>query len=166
MTEPPLPPRSPDCTPHEVTHAEINIAQAAPSSPMRAYEAPVANLFGGSHGIALNKRPSIEREKSSHTPVRKKLGNPTRRASSVRARVAIQEALSADMRSLHVDDSFNACVELSDQRRTMIVTPNGDDDNYDSVDDSDDDVYDPAPVANTPPKCGQRRFKIKTVNRS
>jgi hypothetical protein len=166
MTEPPPPPRSTDCAPHEVTHAEINIAQAAPSSPMLAYKALVTNLFGGSHGITLNKTPSIERGKSSHTPARKKHRNLTRRASSVRARVAIQEALSADMCSLHVDDLFNACVETSDQHRTMVVTPDGDDDNDDSVDDSDNVVYSPTPVANTPPKCGQRRFKIKTANRS
>ncbi len=48
----------------------------------------------------------------------------------------------------------------------MIVTPNSDDDNDDSIDDSDNNVYNPAPIANTPPKCGQRRFKIKTANQS
>jgi hypothetical protein len=166
MTKPPPPPRSPNCAPHEVTHAEINIAQAAPSSPMHAYKAPVTNLFGGSHGITLNKRPLIKREKSSHTPTKKKHGNPTRRASSVWARVAIQEALSADMRSLHVDNLFNACVESWDQCQMMIVTPDSNDNNNDSVNNSDNDIYNPASVANTPPKCGQRRFKIKTANQS
>ncbi len=36
MTEPPPPPRSPNCAPHDVTHAAINIAQTAPQSPMQA----------------------------------------------------------------------------------------------------------------------------------
>jgi hypothetical protein len=40
MAEPPPPPRLPDRPPHEVTHAEVNIAQAAPPSPMRTDEAP------------------------------------------------------------------------------------------------------------------------------
>ena len=106
MTKPPPPPRSPDCAPHEVTHAKINIAQAAPHSPMRPDKSPVANLFGRSLGFTLNKRQSIEREKSGHTPARKKHVHTACRASSVRARVAIQEALSAEMSSLHVDDSF------------------------------------------------------------
>ena len=88
------PPRLPDYAPYEVTHAEINIAQAASHSPMRPDKSPVANLFGGSLGFTLNKRQSIEREKSGHTPARKKHGHTTCRASSVRARVAIQEALS------------------------------------------------------------------------
>ena len=110
------PPRSPDCAPHEdeVTHAEINIAQAAPHSPMRPDELPVTNLFGGSLGFTLNKRQLIEREKSGHTPARKKHGHTTCRASSVRARVTIQEALSAEMSSLHVADSLSGRVELSD----------------------------------------------------
>ena len=128
MTEPPPPPRSPDCAPHEVTHAEINIARAAPHSLMRPDKSPVANLFGGSLGFTLNKRQSIEREKSGHTPARKKHLHTTCRASSVRARVAIQEALAVEMSSLHVDDSLSRCVELPDNCRTMIVTPDGDED--------------------------------------
>jgi hypothetical protein len=64
---------------------------------MRTNEAPVANLFGVSQGVTQNKRSSIPREKTGHTPVRKKHGDATRRASSVRARVVIQEALSAKM---------------------------------------------------------------------
>jgi len=125
MTEPP---RLPDCVPHEVTHAKINIAQAAPHSPMRPDKSPVANLFGGSLGFTLNKQKSIEREKSSHTPTRKKHGHTACCASSVWARVVIQEALSAEMSSLHVNNLLSGRVDLSDYCRTMIVTPDGDDD--------------------------------------
>ena len=140
MTEPPPPLRSPDSAPHEVTHAEINIAQAAPHSPMCPEESPVANLFGGSLGFTLNKRQSIEREKSDHTPARKKHLHTTCRASSVRARAAIQEALAVKMSALHVDDSLSRHVELPDNCRTMIVTPYGDKDDElidDSADNSD-----------------------------
>jgi hypothetical protein len=72
----------PDCPPHEVTHAEVNIAQAAPPSPMRTNEAPVANLFGVSQGVTQNKRSSIPSEKKGHTPARKKHGDATRRVLS------------------------------------------------------------------------------------
>ena len=162
MTEPPPPPRSPDCAPHEVTHAEINIAQAAPHSPMRPDESPVTNLFGGSLGFTLNKRQSIEREKSGHTPARKKHGHTTCRASSVWARVAIQEALSAEMSSLHVDDSLSRRVELPDNCRTMIVTPGGDEDDEQRINDSaDDSDYDDAPVANPTSKSLPRKIRNK-----
>ena len=73
-----------------------------------------SQIFGGSLGFTLNKRQLIEREKSGHTPARKKHGHTTCRASSVRARVTIQEALSAEMSSLHVADSLSGRVELSD----------------------------------------------------
>jgi len=116
MTKPP--PQLPDCAPHEVTHAEVNIAQAAPPSPMRPDESPVANLFGGSLGFTLNKRQLIDREKSGHTPTRMKHGHTTCRDSSVRSRVTIQEAFSAKMSSLHVDDLLSGRVELSDYCRT------------------------------------------------
>jgi len=96
----PPPPRSPDCPPHKVTYAEVNIAQAAPPSLMRTNEAPVANLFGVSQGVTQNKRSSIPREKTGHTPARKKQRDATLRASSVRVRVTIQEALSAEMSTL------------------------------------------------------------------
>ena len=62
----------PHCPPHEVTHAEVKITQAVPPSPMRTNEAPFANLFGVSHGVTQNKRLSIPREKTGHTPARKK----------------------------------------------------------------------------------------------
>ena len=110
MSDPPPPPRLPDCPPHKVTHAKVNIAQAAPSSLMCADKAPVANLFGGSLGVTQNKRPLIQREKSGHTPARKKHGDVTRRASSVRARATIQDALFFKMRTLHVDDSISQCM--------------------------------------------------------
>ena len=70
----------------------------------------------------------------------------TRRRASVMARVAIQEALSAEMSTLHVDDSLTGHVEPSDHCRTMIVTPDGDDDDNGVDDSSDDDDYTPAPV--------------------
>ena len=120
MTEPPPPPRSPNCAPHEVTHAEINIAQTAPPSPVHPDASPVANLFCGSQGVSQNKRTSIPRDKSGHTPARKKHGNATRRSASVKARVAIQEALSAEMSTLHVDDSLPRHVEPSDNCRTTL----------------------------------------------
>jgi hypothetical protein len=142
----------PDCAPHEVTHAKINIAQAAPQSLMRPDESPVANLFGRSLGFTLNKRQSIERENSGHTPARKKHGHTTCRASSLRARVAIHEALSAEMSSLHIDDSLSGRVELSDDCRTMIVTPDGDEDDERISDSADDSDYDDALVANPTPK--------------
>jgi hypothetical protein len=122
---------------------------------MCANEAPVANLFGGSLGVTQNKRPSIQRVKSGHTPARKKHGNAMRRASSVRARAAIQDALSTEMSTLQVDDSISGHIETSDHCLTMIVTPDNNDDDDQRVDDSaDDEDYDPAPVANPPLKHG------------
>jgi hypothetical protein len=94
--------------PPGVTNAEINIANEPPSSPDLPDEAPAANLFGRSHGIAQNKRMSILREKSDHTPARKKRGDTARRASSLNARIVIQETLAADMSTLHVGDSLDA----------------------------------------------------------
>ena len=153
MSEPSLPPRSPDCAPHKVTHAEINLAQAAPHSPMCPDKSPAANLFGGSLGFTLNKRQSIAREKSGHAPARKKHVHMTCRASSVWAHVTIQEALSAEMSSLHIDNSLSGRVKLSDYCRTMIVTPDGDEDDEQRIDDSaDDSDYDDAPVAYPNPK--------------
>ncbi len=91
------PPGSPYIVPPGVTNAEINIANEPPSSPVPPDEAPVTNLFGGSLGVTQNKRPSIRRDKSGHTPARKKRGGTLRRVSSVKARIAIQDALAADM---------------------------------------------------------------------
>ena len=130
---------------------------------MRPDESLVANLFGGLLGFTLNKRQSIEREKSGHTPARKKHGHTTCRASSVRARVAIQEALAVDMSSLHVDDSLSRHVELPDNCRTMIVTPDGDEDDerciiHDSADNSD---YDDATVANPTHKSLPKNIRNK-----
>jgi hypothetical protein len=140
---------------------------------MRPDESPVTNLFGGSLGLTLNKRQSIEREKSGHTPARKKHGHTTCRASSVWARVAIQEALSAEMSSLHVDDSLSRRVELLDKCRTMIVTPDGDEDDEQCIDNlADDSDYDDAPVANPTPKLLPRKIRNKksepklTLNRN
>ena len=129
---------------------------------MRPDKLPVANLFGGSLGFTLNKRQSIEREKSGHTTARKKHGHTTCRASSVRARVAIQEALSADMSSLHVDDSLSGRVDFSDYCRTMIVTPDGDDDDKQRIDDlADNSDYDDVPAANPTLKSLPRKIRKK-----
>ena len=152
MSRPP-PPRSPDCPPHEVTHAKVNIAQAAPPSPMCADKEPVANLFGGLLGVIQNKKPSIQREKSGHAPVRKKHGDVTRRASSVRAQAAILDALSSKMRTLSVDDSISRRIDTSDHCPMMFVTPENNEDNDQRVNDSaDDEGYDPSPIANPLPK--------------
>ena len=129
---------------------------------MRPDKLPVANLFGGSLGFTLNKRQLIEREKSGHTPARKKHGHTTCRASSVRALVEIQEALSAEMSSLHVDDSLSGRVDLSDYCQTMIVTPDRDDDDEQRIDNSADNIdYDDAPVANPNPKSLPRKIRKK-----
>jgi len=119
---------------------------------MCANEVPVANLFGGLLGVTQNKILSIQREKSGHTPARKKHRNATHRASSVRARAAIQDALSAEMSTLQVNDSISGRIETSDHCPTMIVTPDNNDDDDQRVDDSaDDEDYDRAPVSNPPP---------------
>ncbi len=106
-------PSSPSLIPHGVTYDEIRLAHAPSLSPVRADNAPVANLFCGSQGVSQNKRLSLPRETSGHTPARKKHGRTTRRASLVKAQGAIQEMLAA----LQVDD------ESSDLHRP-IVTPN------------------------------------------
>jgi hypothetical protein len=93
-------PSSPSLVPHGVTLHEIRLAHAPSSSPVHADDAPVANLFCGSRGVSQNKRLSLPRETSGHTPARKKHGGTTRRASSVKAQGAIQEMLA----TLHVDD--------------------------------------------------------------
>jgi hypothetical protein len=151
------PPGSPYIVPPGVTNAEINIVNEPSSYPVPPDEAPVANLFGGSLGVTQNKRPSIRRDKSGHTPARKKRGDALRRASSVKARIAIQDALAADMLSLHVDDP---CDESSQRRVTAVVTPDGDCGNADGDcgdADSDDEDYSPDPVA--PPKKQEKRVK-------
>jgi hypothetical protein len=168
MTEPPPPPRSPDCPPHEVTHAKVNIAQATHPSPTCANKASVAHLVGGSLGVTQNKRPSIQREKLGHTPARKKHGDGTQRASSVRAQAAIQDALSSKMRTLHVDDSISQRINMPDHCPMMFVTPNNNDDDDQRVDDlADDKDYNPMPVANPLPKSRPKRWlEIKTANQS
>jgi len=105
--------------------------------------------------------------------VRKKHGHTTCRASSVRARVAIQEALSAEMSSLHVDDSLSRHVKLSDNCRTMIVTPDEDEDDEQRIDDSaDDSDYNDVPVANPnakslPTKIRNKKSELKlTLDRN
>jgi len=127
---------------------------------MHGDSSPVANLFGRSLGVTLNKRQLIEMEKSGHTPVRKKHGNPTRRVSSVRACVAIQEVLAAEMSSLHINISFNAPVVPLDKCRMMIVTPNGDADE-ECIEDSNNDYYEPAPVSNPAPKPRSKKVPNK-----
>jgi hypothetical protein len=135
-------PSSPSLVPHGVTLDEIRLAHAPSSSPVRADDAPVANLFCGSGGVSQNKRLSLPRETLVHTPARKKHGGTTRRASSVKAQGAIQEMLAA----LHVDN------ESSDLHRP-IVTPDCDvagiGDHED--DSSDDEDYHPTSGHVPPP---------------
>ena len=134
-------------------------------SPMCANKAPVANLFGGLLGVTQNKRPSIQREKSGHTPTRKKHGNATRRASSVRARAAIQDALSAEMSTLQVNNSISGRIETLDHCLTMIITPDNNDEDDQCVDDlADDEDYDPVPVAKPPPNHSLKQLERKTSN--
>ena len=114
---------------------------------MHPSESPVANLFGGSLGFTLNKKQSIEKEK----------------ASSVRARVAIQEALAVEMSSLHIEDLLSRRVELPDNCRTMIVTPDGDEDDEQRIidDSADDSDYDDATVANPTHKSLPKNIRNK-----
>ena len=148
------PPDSPNIVPPGVTNAEINIANEPPSSPMRTDNAHVANLFGASHAFAQNKRMSILREASGHTPARKKRGNTAHRVSALRARIAIQETLAADMSTLHVSESFVDREASSDLIRAPVATPDGDDDGDERVDESDDDDndYDPDSLPSVKPK--------------
>ena len=75
----------------------------------------------------------------------------------------IQEALSAGMSSLHVDDSLSGRVEFSDDCRTMIVTPDGDEvDKQRIIDDSAvDSDYDDVTVANPTPKSLPKNIRNK-----
>ena len=156
-------PSSPNIVPPGVTNAKINIANKPLSSPVPPDVAPVANLFGGLLGVTQNKRPSIRREESKHTPARKKRGNTMFRASSVKARIAIQDALAADMLSLHVNDPCNVSSHL---RTAAVITPNADcgdtdDDRGDA--ESDDEDYSPDFIA--PPNQQQKRVKKKRAIR-
>jgi hypothetical protein len=148
MTDPTPPPRSPDLIPHAVAKGEINIAHAPPSSPVCAHDSLVANLFHDLREVTQNKRPSTPREKSGHTPARKKHGRTTHWASSVKAQGIIHELLSAELSSLHVDDSLHIVAELSEMHR-MIVTPDGDDSD-DGMNESDDNDYHPPSDAPPP----------------
>jgi hypothetical protein len=56
---------------------------------------------------------------------------------------------------------FNAHAGLSEECRTIQVTPDGDDDNV-RLDDSDNDDYDPTPVSKLNPK--PRPKKVSTKN--
>ena len=75
-------------------------------------------------------------------------------ASSVKARIANQDALAADMLSLHADDQ---CDVSSHLRTTAVITPNGDCGNADgdcSDAESDDEDYSPDFIA--PPNQQQK----------
>ncbi len=159
MADPNPPPRLPDIFPHKVTKEEMNIVHTLQSSPARAAEAPVANLFGDLHGFPpLNKRLSTPRETTGLTPARKKHGRTTRRASSVKARGAIQELLAAELSSLHVEDSFDGCAELSDLQQT-IVTPDGDNALHES---NNDDYHPKSIVSIVPPQRQHNKVHTKT----
>ncbi len=93
--------------------------------------------------------------------MRKKHRDVTQRASAVKARVMIQEALSAELSTLHIDDSFNAHVGPSDEHLTIQITPDRDDDD-ERLNDSDDEDYDPTPISKLTPK--PRPKKVSTKN--
>ena len=92
----------------------------------------------------------------------------TRRASSVRARAAIQDALSTKMRTLHVNDSISGRIETLDRCPTLSITPDNNDDDDQCINDSaDDEDYNPAHVASPPPKSWPKMVvRNKTANRS
>ncbi len=124
---------------------------------MQAYDSPVANLFCDLPDVTQNKRPLIPRDKSGHTPARKKHGGVTSRASSVQAQEVIQVLLAAELSSMHVDNSFDGIAKSSDMHHT-IVTPdcnNADD----GINESNDEDYHPPSVA--PRK--QKKIKPKIV---
>jgi hypothetical protein len=79
----------PSLVPHGITLDKIRLAHAPLLSPMRANDAPLANLFCGSQVMSQIKRLSLPRAKLGHTPARKKRGRTTHRASSVKAQGAI-----------------------------------------------------------------------------
>ena len=90
----------------------------------------------------------------------KSTGVATQRASAVKACVAIQEALSAKLSALHVDDLFNAHVGRSDERLMIQVTLDRDDDD-ERLDNSDDDDYDPTPISKLTPKPWPKKVSTK-----
>jgi hypothetical protein len=159
MADPTPPPRLHDILPHKVTKGEINIAHVPQSSPVQAAKAPLANLFGNLHGFPpLNKHPSSPRETTGLTPARKKHGGTTRRASSVKARAAIQELLAAELSSLHIEDLFDGCAESSDLHWT-IVTPDG----GNALHESDNDDHHPESVVSiVPPQRQHYKVHKKT----
>jgi hypothetical protein len=157
MAKLPPPPCLPDLVPHEVTKGEINIAHAPPSSPASADNAPAANLFCNLQGFSQNKRLSLLREKSDHTPARKKHGGMMHCASYVKLQGAIEELLLA---TLHVNDSFNHSAEWFDLHRP-IVTPNcGDVNDRDNKGDtSDNKDYHPMSIV-PPPSCLPKQERL------
>jgi hypothetical protein len=96
--------------------------------------------------VTQNKRLLTPREKSRHTPARKKHGRTTCQASSVKAQGIIHELLSSKLSSLHVDDLLHGVAESLEVHR-MIITPNGDDSD-DEMNKSNDNNY--HPLSTTP----------------
>jgi hypothetical protein len=94
MADPTPPPCLPNIVPHEVTQDKIKLAHAPPSSPVHANDAPIANLFGESHGLSQNMCISAPRETIKLTPAKKKHGTPICLASYLKARSVIQEQLA------------------------------------------------------------------------
>ncbi len=148
MTNPMPPPRSPNLVPHKITKGEIYITHAPPSSPVHADNVPVVNLFCNLREVTQNKRQLIPRDKSDHTPTRKKHGRMTCCASSVKAQGVIQELLVAELSSLHVDDLFDGVTKSLNVHRT-IVTPHCKDAD-DGINKSDNNTYHPLSVAPPP----------------
>ena len=157
MAEPPPPPRSPDCPPHEVTHAEVNIAQAAPPSPVRTDKAPVANLFGVLQGATKTRDCRSQGRRQVTHPQGKSTG--TRRdVHLLLGRASQFRRPSRQMSTLHVNDLLSERIESLDHCQTMIITPDRDDDDDLRVDDSaDNEEYDPEPIANPSPKSWPKK---------
>jgi hypothetical protein len=113
-----------------------------------ANDAPVVNLFCNLQEFTQKKRQLIPRDESGHTPVRKKHGQTTHLTASVKAQGAVQELLAAELSSLHVDDSFDGVVELSDVHWTILT--HDCDKADDGINKSDNDNYHPPSVAPPP----------------
>jgi hypothetical protein len=138
----------PSLIPDGITLDKKRLAHAPPSSPVRADDASVANLFCGLQGVSQNKRLSLPRVKLGRTPARNKRGRTMRQASSVKAQGAIQEMLAA----LHIDDLVDRGAKLTDLH-LPIVTPNcnvaGVGDHKDDTSDNED--YHPDTTGHVPP---------------
>jgi hypothetical protein len=116
--------RSPNLTPHVVIYDKIMLPHAPHLSPVHANDAPVANLIAFARGGSQNKHVPTPREKTGHTPARKKHGGVMRHALFAKARGAIQELLALELFCI---PSLTALLKAAILHRIPpIVTPIGD----------------------------------------